>query len=97
MTKKRELLGTTAVPASGQLAAPNIPDLIVTEAEAATMLRLSARTLQRLRLDGNGPRWIRLTGRRLGYAIADLQEWVRSRSIASTSAATVARKAGEAA
>jgi hypothetical protein len=98
MTKKQELLGTTAAPIGGQPAAPNIPALIVTEAEAATMLRLSVRTLQRLRLDGGGPRWVRLTDRhRLGYAIADLQAWVRARSMTSTSAATVAREAGEAA
>ena len=61
----------------------NIPALVLTEDEAARMLRLSARTMQRLRLDGEGPRFIRLTGRRIGYAIGDLQAWVRARSVAS--------------
>lgn len=57
--------------------APHKP-LIVTEAEAAQMVRLSARTLQRLRLAGEGPRYINLTpsGSRIGYAVADLQAWI---------------------
>ena len=38
--------------------------LVLTEDEAARMLRLSARTMQRLRLDGDGPRFVKLTGRR---------------------------------
>ena len=67
----------------------NIPALVLTEDEAARMLRLSARTMQRLRLDGDGPRFVKLTGRRIGYAIGDLQAWVRARSVASTSNSTV--------
>jgi hypothetical protein len=65
--------------------------LVITEAEAARMLRLSARTLQRLRLDGNGPEYLRLTptGSRLGYTPAALQAWLRQRSVTSTSEATV--------
>jgi predicted DNA-binding transcriptional regulator AlpA len=61
--------------------------LVLTEDEAARLLRLSARTLQRLRLEGEGPRFVRLTGRRIGYAISDLEAWVRARSVASTSEA----------
>jgi len=72
--------------------------LIVTEAEAAKLLRLSTRTLQRLRLDGDGPEFVRLTptGSRLGYTLAALQAWVRQRSVTSTSAATVAAQDGAA-
>lgn len=67
--------------------------LIVTEAEAAHMLRLSARTLQRLRLDGGGPPYVMLTasGGRIGYAVAALQAWVTSRTVTSTAAASVAK------
>lgn len=61
--------------------------LALTEDEAVRLLRLSARTLQRLRLEGDGPRFVRLTGRRIGYAISDLEWWVRARSVASTSEA----------
>jgi predicted DNA-binding transcriptional regulator AlpA len=65
----------------------SVPGLVLTEDEAARLLRLSARTLQRLRLEGEGPRFVRLTGRRIGYAISDLEAWVRARSVASTSEA----------
>ena len=68
----------------------DIPDLIVTEAEAGKMLRLSVRTMQRLRLDGAGPAFVCLTGRRIGYRIGALTDWVRTREATSTSAATVA-------
>ena len=69
--------------------------LIATEAEAARLLRLSARTLQRLRLDGGGPPFIPLTpsGARIGYRIADLDTWLRARAVSSTAAATVAAQA----
>ncbi len=61
-------------------------ELIVTEAEAARLLRLSVRTLQRLRIEGDGPPFVRLTsGRRLGYLRTDLETWARSRSARSTS------------
>jgi hypothetical protein len=65
---------------------------ILTEAEAAQRLRLSARTLQRLRLDGGGPSFVQLTpsGSRIGYTIAALDAWTAARTVGSTSAATVA-------
>lgn len=72
----------------------NIAALVLTEYEAAKLLRLSARTMQRLRLDGAGPRFVKLTGRRIGYAIGDLEAWVKARSVASTSDATVRNVAG---
>jgi hypothetical protein len=82
---------TKAVPPgaeSGGVAIGTAP-LVVTEVEAGHMLRLSVRTMQRLRLDGDGPRFVRLTGRRIGYAISDLRAWVQARSMASTAEATV--------
>ncbi len=81
----------THLPIAGPLPSCQ-PVLIVTEAEAAKLLRLSSRTLQRLRLDGNGPPFVRLTpsGSRIGYALEDLHAFIRRRSVASTSAATVA-------
>lgn len=67
---------------------PNL--LIVTEAEAARMLRLSVRTLQRLRVEGGGPRYVQLTTRRIGYSVSAVEAWIERREAASTSAATVA-------
>jgi predicted DNA-binding transcriptional regulator AlpA len=66
-------------------------NIVVTEGEAARMLGISMRTLQRLRVDGGGPTFVKLTERRLGYAVEDLQKWVRGRARASTSAAAPAR------
>jgi len=51
--------------------------LLLSEREAARRLRVvSARSLQRLRLEGGGPPFVQLTGRRLGYLAADLDAWV---------------------
>ena len=62
-------------------------NIVYSEEEAAKQLGLSGRTLQRLRVDGDGPPYIQLTGRRIGYADSDLREWVAARRVASTSAA----------
>lgn len=67
--------------------------LVVTESEAAQMLRLSPRSLQRLRLVGDGPAYVNLTPGRIGYPLANLQAWLAARTVTSTAAATVARKA----
>jgi len=48
--------------------------------EAAEYLGLSPRTLEKLRADGSGPRWLRLTERRaVGYDLADLDAWLETR------------------
>jgi len=57
----------------------------VTEEEAARLLRLSARTMQRMRLDGGGPVFVRLTDRRIGYTRAGLDAWIGERVATSTS------------
>ncbi len=63
---------------------PSLPqtdiDLVLTEAEAARLTRLSTRTLQRLAEDGRGPRRIRLTERRVGYWRRDLLSWLSERT-----------------
>ncbi|WP_048846870.1 helix-turn-helix transcriptional regulator [Tanticharoenia sakaeratensis] len=69
--------------------------LVVSEAEAASMLNMARRTLQGKRLDGSGPPFVQLSDRRIGYAMDALQDWIRSRSVRSTSNATV-RRIGEA-
>lgn len=52
--------------------------------EAAGYLGLSVSTLAKLRLTGNGPRFINL-GRRVLYDPSDLNAWVASRKRNSTS------------
>ena len=57
---------------------------LLTQREAADALRLSARTLERLRLTGDGPRYVKTT-RRVLYRETDLESWIASRLTTSTS------------
>lgn len=57
---------------------------LLTTQEAAERLGLSASTLAKLRLSGEGPRYRKLT-RAVRYAEADLQAWSDARIRASTS------------
>ncbi|MBU1223463.1 MAG: helix-turn-helix domain-containing protein [Gammaproteobacteria bacterium] len=56
----------------------------LTNSEAAAFLRLSPRTLEKQRVIGGGPRF-RKFGRRVMYAIADLEAWADARSFEMTS------------
>ena len=55
----------------------------LTQSETARILRLSERTLERKRGDGTGPRF-RKFGRRVVYAMTDLEEWADARTFSST-------------
>jgi predicted DNA-binding transcriptional regulator AlpA len=52
--------------------------------EAAKLLRLSPRTLERQRLDGTGPKFVKL-GRRVLYRASDMEAWLQNRTFQSTS------------
>lgn len=56
----------------------------LTNNEAADFLRLSPRTLEKQRVIGGGPRF-RKFGRRVMYAISDLEAWADARSFEMTS------------
>jgi Helix-turn-helix domain len=56
----------------------------LTNEEAAGFLKLSPRTLEKQRVIGGGPRF-RKFGRRVIYAIEDLEAWANARACASTS------------
>ena len=58
--------------------------IYLTQNEAALFLRLSERTLERWRVEGQGPRFRRF-GRRVVYAKSDLETWADGRSFQSTS------------
>jgi predicted DNA-binding transcriptional regulator AlpA len=53
--------------------------------EAAPYIGLSVSTLAKQRLRGDGPKFVRLSPRAIGYLQADLDEWVASRRCLSTS------------
>jgi predicted DNA-binding transcriptional regulator AlpA len=56
---------------------------LLDEGAAAVFLSLSARTLQRYRATGGGPRYLRTGKRRLAYARADLIAWLQGRGFDS--------------
>ena len=53
-------------------------DEVLTERQAAALLKVGERTLQRWRAEGQGPAVLRLGGRRLGYLRSDVISWARS-------------------
>jgi len=52
-------------------------NLLLNQREASAWLKLSERTLERLRLTGTGPRFVK-AGRRVLYRQADLETWIAS-------------------
>ncbi|HCF5866358.1 helix-turn-helix domain-containing protein [Pseudomonas aeruginosa] len=69
---------------SAAVAAPAQPQRYLTNDEAADYLRLSPRTLEKQRVIGGGPKF-RKFGRRVMYAVADLDAWADARSFDATS------------
>ena len=59
-------------------------DTLMTGREAASLLRLSERTLERHRTAGTGPRYAAL-GRAIRYRRRDLLDWIESGTRQSTS------------
>jgi predicted DNA-binding transcriptional regulator AlpA len=53
--------------------------------EAANYLALSASTLAKMRLRGDGPPYVKIGSRVVVYVLADLEEWLLSRKRRSTS------------
>lgn len=60
------------------------PPRYLTNDEAADHLRLSPRTMEKQRVLGGGPRF-RKFGRRVMYAVSDLDTWADARSFEATS------------
>ena len=53
---------------------------------AATYCGLSPSTLEKMRSRGDGPRFVRLPAKSVGYDLADLDAWITARKAASQSA-----------
>lgn len=58
---------------------------ILTQDEAANLLRVSPRTLERMRMTGTGPRYTRMSARRVGYRQSDIEAWLDANTRTSTS------------
>lgn len=57
---------------------------LLTQSDAAKLLRLSERTLERLRVAGGGPKFVK-AGRSVRYREADLEAWISARVVSNTS------------
>jgi predicted DNA-binding transcriptional regulator AlpA len=57
--------------------------------EAAALLHLSERTLERFRVSGAGPKFVRL-GRSIRYRLTDIEAFIAARIVGSTSERPVA-------
>lgn len=81
-------------PADGRA---GLADTVLNERQAAELTGLSCRTLQRYRLEGGGPAFVRLSASRVGYRRSVLDAWLASRTFTSTSdeAARVQRVAAQ--
>ena len=61
----------------------------LTQAEAAKVLPLSGRTLERHRVAGTGPKFVK-AGHRVLYRCTDMEAWAAERTFASTAEAQAA-------
>ncbi len=52
---------------------------VISEARAAELADLSLPHFRRLRRASQGPRWVRLGERRIGYRIGDVLNWIDAR------------------
>jgi hypothetical protein len=59
----------------------------LTTREAASYARLGKSTLERLRIEGTGPSFIKATASRVVYSVADLDAYLEARRHQSTAAA----------
>jgi len=58
---------------------------LLRQRQAASLIALSTRTLERLRCIGGGPKFVRLSRGRIAYREEDLASWVEARIVSSTS------------
>ena len=59
--------------------------LVITERDAARLVGLSVRTMQRYRDNGGGPAYIVLGDRRVAYQRSDLAAWIAENRVPSRS------------
>ncbi len=70
---------TANVESSPRKSLGTLPPEVVRPAEAASLLSVSLSLLKKWRVQGGGPRFVRLGGRAIGYRRADLSDWIAAR------------------
>lgn len=68
-------------------------EVYLTESDLAERLHISPRTIQRQRLEGTGPKFVK-AGRRVLYRLSDIEAWLKSRTFGSTSESGLAYRPG---
>jgi predicted DNA-binding transcriptional regulator AlpA len=58
---------------------------LLTQRDAAALLKISTRSLERWRVSGLGPRFCKVGNSAVRYLEADLEAWIASRVVRSTS------------
>ncbi len=58
-------------------------DRMLTEKVVSAWLGVSLPSLQRMRANGTGPRFIRLSERRIAYRQSDVEAWLTARTCSS--------------
>ena len=61
------------------------PERLITETEAAAFLGVTRRALQQWRLNGNGPKYVKISQRCVRYRRVELIKWSEDRLQSSTS------------
>lgn len=52
---------------------------VLTPAELSGIIHVPTETLRRWRQNSEGPRWVRLGSRRIGYRTTDVRDWLETR------------------
>lgn len=61
------------------------PCPLLNEKQASEYLQFTPRALQKWRLDGSGPKFVKISGRAVRYRKIDLDDWIENRIRRSTS------------
>lgn len=59
--------------------------LLLTETEASKLIEFSTRTLQKWRVLGRGPKFVRVSARAIRYRREDIDAWIEASLRSSTS------------
>jgi predicted DNA-binding transcriptional regulator AlpA len=69
-------------------------EVYLTEDEFCDRYKVTKRTAQSWRYSGdNGPPWVRLGGRRIGYRVSDCEAWAAARTYTSRAQELVSKAA----
>lgn len=83
--KLAQVQSTVSMPQPEKRSIAPAPNEFLVVKEAAALLHVSKSFLDKLRVNGGGPEFIRLGARKVLYRRQDLENWARSRRFESTS------------